>query len=276
MHHQPQGDSIWGNINTVVEIALNVYYIFAENGEGIMIPKDKAENTISEKAAGQGHEDNGYLCYGRDENMDIPMYEVLQRRVAACDKIKQQAIAQMQEIKRDGSLRLADYFEECNPPEKMLDGIASNHQKIRNGIYFTTAGGTSYFAVHEDVADNFLSPMAFEFGRKSGDYLYYNLTTSAVPIYELRQIYNEVDDLIVSEDSLHATLGSNFRSYIEWYNEFVHEEAKIPPVEAPAALFLQRQLDAANEDQISEYQDHTLEHGVDDFNEQVDDFGFEP
>ena len=30
---QPQGASIWGNINTCVEIALNVYYIYAEHGD---------------------------------------------------------------------------------------------------------------------------------------------------------------------------------------------------------------------------------------------------
>jgi len=66
MHNPPQGDSIWGNINTAVEIAVNVYYIFAENGEGIMIPKDKAKDAISEKAAAAGMEDNGYLCYGRE------------------------------------------------------------------------------------------------------------------------------------------------------------------------------------------------------------------
>ena len=47
---QPQGASIWGNINTCVEIALNVYYIYAEHGEGIVIGKEKADQTVSAKA----------------------------------------------------------------------------------------------------------------------------------------------------------------------------------------------------------------------------------
>ena len=53
---QPQGASIWGNINTCVEIALNVYYIYAEHGEGIVIGKEKAEQTISAKAVEAGNE----------------------------------------------------------------------------------------------------------------------------------------------------------------------------------------------------------------------------
>jgi len=34
---QPQGDSIWGNINLCIEIALNIYYLCGEKGEGIVI-----------------------------------------------------------------------------------------------------------------------------------------------------------------------------------------------------------------------------------------------
>ena len=39
---QPQGDSIWGNINLCIEIALNIYYLCGEKGEGIVIPKEQA------------------------------------------------------------------------------------------------------------------------------------------------------------------------------------------------------------------------------------------
>ena len=44
---QPQGDSIWGNINLCIEIALNIYYLCGEKGEGIVIPKEQAEKDIS-------------------------------------------------------------------------------------------------------------------------------------------------------------------------------------------------------------------------------------
>ena len=44
---QPQGDSIWGNINLCIEIALNIYYLCGEKGEGIVIPKEQAEKDFS-------------------------------------------------------------------------------------------------------------------------------------------------------------------------------------------------------------------------------------
>lgn len=273
MNHQPQGESIWGNINTVIEIALNVYYIVAENGEGIMIPKDNAKDTISEKAISAGKENKDYLCYGKDETMDIPMYEVLQKRIAACDKIKAEALAQVEEIQRDGHLRLTDYFGECEPPKDTPDGNADQLQKVRNGIYFTETDGITYFAVQEAVADNFLSPLAYEFGKKKGDYLYYDLTTSAVPLHELRQIYSEVNDLVVSEDSLYATLGKNFQAYVTAYNDIVAEESKIPPVEAPTILFLQRQLDEPQRETESPVL--APEQEQDNYSEQVEDYGFE-
>ena len=70
---QPQGASIWGSINTCVEIALNVYYIYAEHGEGIVFSKEKASQALSAKAIEAGKEDGEYLYYGKDDTMDIPL-----------------------------------------------------------------------------------------------------------------------------------------------------------------------------------------------------------
>lgn len=76
----------------------------------------------------------------------------------------------------------------------------------------------------------------------------------------------------MSEDSLYATLGTNFRAYMMVYNDIVQEEAKIPPVEAPTSLFLQRQLDALQAEPAME---HLPVHETDNFSEQVEDYGFE-
>lgn len=46
---QPQGESIWGNINLCIEIALDIYFMIGENGEGIVVPKERAEEVFSEK-----------------------------------------------------------------------------------------------------------------------------------------------------------------------------------------------------------------------------------
>ena len=51
---QPQGDSIWGNINLCIEIALNIYYLCGEKGEGIVIPKEQAEKDFSPETVAAG------------------------------------------------------------------------------------------------------------------------------------------------------------------------------------------------------------------------------
>lgn len=280
MNH-PSGESIWGNINTAVEIAMNIYMIIAkdENGlerEGIMVPKSKANQALSQKAISMAEQDGDWLCYGEDTK-DIPMYEVLQRRVAACKRMESKAIEMMREIRRDGSLSFTDYFGECAPPIEVENNNSEQHERIRNGIYFVHSDGEDYFAVHETIADNFMSDMAEVFGRKQGEYLYYDLNTAVVPLFELRQVYEEVDNLIVSDDSLIATLNKNFSAYITYYNELMQEEAKIPPVEAPIYLYLQKQLDREAQEQ-----DYSADTEIKSnlipltFGEEAEDFGFEP
>ena len=259
---------------------LNIYAIVAkdESGlehEGIMVPKSKAKEVLSEKAMSMAEQDGDWLCYGEDIK-DIPMYEMLQRRVAACKRMETKAMDVMAEIRRDGKLRLTDYFGECVPPKQDESKEDQLHQ-VRNGIYLVHSNGEDCFAVHEAVADNFMSDVAEAFGRRDGDYLYYDLTTAAIPLFELRQIYEEVNDLIVSEDSLLATLNTNFKNYVSYYNELVQEEAKIPPVEAPASLFLQKQLDrVAQEPESQPREEPETEQSAPASGEEAEDFGFEP
>lgn len=278
MNH-PSGESIWGNINTALEVALNIYLIMAtdETGmerEGIMIPKDKAKEVLSDKAISMAEQDGDWLCYGED-NKDIPMYEMLQRRVAACKRMEAKAVEMMEDIRRDGKLRLTDYFGECAPPAQQ-ESDSTPPVPVINGIYFVHSGGQDFFAVHEAVADNFMSDMAVAFGNRQGEYLLYDLTTAAVPLFELSQIYEEVGDLIVSEDSLLSTLNTNFKTYVLYYNELLQEEAKIPPVNAPVSLFLQKQLDrSANEPESMDFKEDTAKERHD-HSEEAEDFGFEP
>lgn len=251
MHQPPQGESIWGNINTCMEIALDIYAIFAtdENGiehTGIMARKSTAEKNLSTKAVSMAEQDGDWLCY--DENTkDIPMYEVLQRRVAACKRLETAALKEMEEIKRDGKLSLTDYFGECNPPTESKDGPLLDMLKVRNGIFFTSDKENFCFAVHEAIADNYMSPIATEFGQRKGDYIFYDTTTSAIALNELKNVFDECEGLIVSEDSLYATLNKNFSVYTMLYNEIMQEEYKIPEVDAPTSLFLRVQLEQAKE-----------------------------
>ncbi len=276
MHQQPQGESLWGTINTCVEIALNVYMILAvdEQGierEGVMVRKNAVRDTLSEKAASMGEEDGEWLCFDEGKK-DIPIYEVLQRRMALCRRMESAIMKQMDEIKRDGKLSLTDYFGECMPPVESPSGQISDMFHVRNGIYMTQDKESLKFAVHEAVADNFMSPMATEYGVAKGEYLFYDTTSSAVMLNELKNVFDEVSALVVSEDSLYATLNKCFLPYKQLFNACVPKEEQIPEIDAAEELFLAVQLEAARdrvkqEDQI--VQENTKEE-EEEFGEQID------
>ncbi|MGN0305567.1 MAG: hypothetical protein ACI4DN_01575 [Lachnospiraceae bacterium] len=73
---QPQGESIWGNINLCIEIALNIYYLLGERGEGIAIPKDHASQYFSPETVLAGKEKGEYLYYPQEETMDMVLEEM--------------------------------------------------------------------------------------------------------------------------------------------------------------------------------------------------------
>lgn len=270
MHQQPHGESIWGTINSCVEIALDIYMIIAKDANGIehsgiMARKDTAEKNLSPKAVSMAEQDGGWLCY--DENTkDIPVYEVLQRKMAACKRAEAAIMQQIEEIRRDGKVSLSDYFGECRPPVETPHGEAVDLLPIRNGIYFTQDNHEMLFAVHEAVADNYMSPAAAEFGQRHGEYLYYDLMASAIPISELKNVFTETEALVMSEDSLYATLNHRFQAYVSQYNHCMPEESRIPKADAPEGLFLSVQLEAAKESAEETGQAIPLEP---DFNEET-------
>jgi len=142
---------------------------------------------------------------------------------------------------------LSDYFGECRSPEETPYGEAVDLLPVRNGIYFTQDNREMLFAVHEAVADNYMSPVAAEFGQRHGEYLFYDLAASAIPLSELKAVFTETEALIVSEDSLYATLNNRFQSYTSQYNHCMPEECRIPETDAPENLFLAVQLEAAKD-----------------------------
>ncbi len=130
---QPQNGSIWGNINLCIEIALNIYYIVGEHGEGIMIPKEHAAANFSEKTVAAGKESEGCLYYPKGETMDMPLYEMLQKRAATARKVELAATAQMADIREKEQGAVSALFEGIRPPT-----CSEPERKcIREGIYMT-------------------------------------------------------------------------------------------------------------------------------------------
>lgn len=99
---QPQGESIWGNINLCIEIALNIYYIVGDRGEGIMVPKEHAETHFSQKTVAAGEESGGCLYYPKGGTMDMPLYEMMQKRAAMARKMELAAARQMEAVRERG------------------------------------------------------------------------------------------------------------------------------------------------------------------------------
>lgn len=268
---QPQGESIWGNINLCIEIALNIYYIAGEKGEGIMVPREYAKETFSEKTVAAGEESEGYLYYPKGETMDMPLYEMMQKREAMARKMEIAVAGQMEAIRERGQEAVSALFEGMEPPEHTGDNL----KRIREGIYIT-GGEEPQLVIHERAAEHFLSPYACEFGRNENGYFHYTLQSAAIPLYELRGVFPKCRELIVSEESLCATICTHYPAYREEYNAVVPKEEQIPQTGAPENLFLQEQLDRAQTAEEAGREEISAEEEAneDDYGEQVD-YGFE-
>lgn len=258
---QPQGDSIWGNINLCIEIALNIYYLCGEKGEGIVIPREQAEKDFTPETVAAGKELEGYLYYPKGEAMETVRMEMLRKRLAM---IKQMELAVTEQIEtgRKGSQAALARFQDMNPP-----GNKENKKCIRNGIYMLE-GKEPQIAIHERIAEAFLTPYACEFGRQENGYFYYTLQSASIPLHELKRAIPECQKMIVSEESLYATICTHYPAYRERYNDLASEEERIPQISAPANLFLQEQLDRTRTEADEEA--YTEEDG---YGEQVD-YGF--
>lgn len=269
---QPQGDSIWGNINLCIEIALNIYYLCGEKGEGIVIQKEQAEKDFSPETVAAGKESDGYLYYPKGEAMEMFRQKMLQKRLVMIKKMELAATEQMEAVRKGGQEAALARFQDIEPPGDREE----NKKRIWNGIYILN-GEEPQIAVHERIAEAFLTPYACEFGRRENGYFYYTLQSAALPLYELKGVVPECQEIIVSEESLYATICTHYPAYRERYNALVAQEQQIPQIDAPANLFLQEQLDRGQTEAEKEtvYEEAFAEEEADEdeYGEQVD-YGF--
>lgn len=229
MSQLPTGETILGTITSATLIAPDIYEISATDEDGaehtgVMAQRD---SDLSYRAARMAREDGDWLCFD-EGTRDIPIYEVLRHRVRACKRLEAASIKEMGEIRRDGKLTLTSYFGECAPPLNTPDWAVEQLSKVRNGIFFTRGREGLQLAVHEAIAEGYMSPMAAEFGAREGDYLFYDTTTCVVPLNELKNVFEEAEALITSKNSLYALLNNNFPAYTAQYNSIIQEKYKIP------------------------------------------------
>lgn len=92
-------------------------------------------------------------------------------------------------------------------------------------------------------AEHFLTPYACEFARNENGYYHFPLQAGAIALHELKTVFPECKEWIISEESLNATICQCYPTYRTDYNAIVSEQEQIPDVKAPINLFLQEQLD---------------------------------
>lgn len=77
-----------------------------------------------------------------------------------------------------------------------------------------------------------------------------------IPLFELSKTNETVKDVIISEESLRATLCGNFPEYVKSCNISALPEARVKDADAPPYMFLQSHLDkAAEEPDYGDYED---------------------
>ena len=125
---QPQGDSIWGNINLCIEIALNIYYLCGEKGEGIVIPKEQEEKDFSPETVAAGKESDGYLYYPKGEAME--MFRALCRKLSEDFRKTESVLSEkvfMEEAVRQTAAELMEQYRTYHDGAQTARGILEHN-----------------------------------------------------------------------------------------------------------------------------------------------------
>lgn len=142
--------------------------------------------------------------------------------------------------------------------------------KLTNGAILVSNDKDVQISIDKSAAKELMSEAAIALGHTKGWFLCYHGAAAAIPLYELSRNNAEIRDLIVSEESLRATLCGNYPEYVKTHNMNSPPEAQIKDADAPPYLFLQKQLDIAADEtrsEVSDFQavrDHceAVEHGI--------------
>lgn len=248
---RPNGDSVWGNINTCIEIGLNVYEIMAEHGEGIMVEKGK-DTLLSEKALSLGKEEGDYITF-EEHQKEIPRYEVLKAQLEENKLLEAKLLEEIKDIERNGQYYHPEYFGEIARLEDVTTPVC-------RGIGMIAGEHGTQLAIHRTVAEDYMSEMAETSGELQGEYRYYDLKTACIPIFELAKVFPEVEALVIEKESLYASLHSDFTAYVEEYKELAPSDP-IPMAYAPTHLYLAQQLKERQSQPVESTQEEYVPYG---------------
>ena len=149
---RPQ-ESIWGSINTCLEIGIEIYRLFCktangENKDGIAIPIDKAKEILPVKALSAGIEKDGFIYFESPDQILIPMFELLKSAAITNDDFIKES-GDLESIENSGKVSVPEYFGKFPPPQTSTNATVT---EIRNGAYMIKAGQDFQIALHNGLA----------------------------------------------------------------------------------------------------------------------------
>lgn len=215
------GEVVWGAVHYYEMPFPDIYFMAGQRNEGYVVPKNYQGKILTPKALSFGREHGDVLFFATGETMGIVEYELLRHRLAHSydEKEKEYLREQIRVCEQYGQVDQSYYFGEYPPPNKTPYGIVEDFAKIRNGMYFTKSRGQWLLGICFPIWHSELTIPAHQFGRECGDYLFYDLVTGAIPIFELMDSYEEVHNLVASEEDIRALLCKNFQVYVLVCNE---------------------------------------------------------
>ena len=129
--------------------------------------------------------------------------------------------------------RLDTYF----PPATCPEGEVLHWRRITNGIFFVYGYQSVYFAVHEKIAEYYLTAPAAAYGYYQEDYLFYSPLECAPAVFELERAFPALGQVLENRSSLYATLQRYYADYVDFYNGR-EDERPIEPTQVAAGTFL--------------------------------------
>lgn len=152
-------------------------------------------------------------------------YESLRRSLMRHERYCESLRRRIAELERSGKLSSPKYFGEFSPPQHVPAGELISWQALHEGVFLleTTAG--RQLAVHEAVAERYLTAVAAASGEFLGDYCFFE-ESMAVALFELSGAFPDIRE-VLNLPALYTALRRLYPAYVAFHND-IYKETPIP------------------------------------------------
>ncbi|MCI8443315.1 MAG: hypothetical protein HFG27_12430 [Provencibacterium sp.] len=162
-------------------------------------------------------------------------YEALRRSLTRHERYCESLRSRIAELERSGKLSLPKYFGEFSPPQRTPEGELLSWQTLHEGVFLLETSAGRQLALHEAVAERYLTAVAAAAGEFLGDYCFFK-ESMVVALFELSEAFPDIRQLL-SLPSLYAVLRRLYPAYVDFHND-IYPQALIPLAEGEEGPFL--------------------------------------